>query len=89
MANLGQHGEPELLGILLIAPHLHGGNPVALTRAGCPRTQQARFPAASGSRDDRHLPRRRAIKSYEKVTPIDQRAACRCRLESPGLNAHA
>src|SRR6266545_6075898 len=42
----------------------------------CPRAHQRRLPAASGSRDDRHLPRRRAIEGSEKIAPVDQPGCC-------------
>ena len=67
-----EQGQPELLGILLIALHLDDSKPVRLTRTACPRAQQGRLPAAGRSRDDRHLFRRRAIQSGEKITPVDQ-----------------
>jgi hypothetical protein len=31
-----EDGQPELLGVLLIAPHLDDGQPVPLTRTICP-----------------------------------------------------
>jgi len=56
-----EQGKPELLGVVLVALHPHDGEPVRLTRTACPRAQQRRLPAPGRSRDDRHLPRRRAI----------------------------
>jgi hypothetical protein len=61
---------------LLVALHLHDGEPVRLTRTVGPSAQQACLPAAGRSRDDRHLPRRRAIQSGEKITPVDQPGSC-------------
>jgi hypothetical protein len=72
MTDRAEQGQPELLGILLIALHLHDGEPVRLPRAVGPGAQQRRLPAAGRGRDDRHLPRRRTIQSGEKITPVDQ-----------------
>jgi hypothetical protein len=71
-----EQGQPELLGVVLIALHLHDGEPVLLPRTVGPRAQQARLPAASRSRDDRHLPRRRAIQGSYKITPVNQPGSC-------------
>jgi hypothetical protein len=67
-----EQGQPELLGILLITLHLDDSKSARLTRPVGPRAQQRRLPAAGWSRDDRHLLRRRAIQSGEKITPVDQ-----------------
>ena len=67
-----EQGQPKLLGILLIALHLHEGKPVPLTRTVGPGAQQRRLPAAGRRRDDRHPLRRRAIQSGEKITPVNQ-----------------
>ena len=67
-----EQSQPELLGILLIPLHLHDSKPVRLTGTVGPRPQQRRLPAAGRSRDDRHFLRRRAIKSGEKIIPVDQ-----------------
>ena len=67
-----EQGQPELLGVVLIALHLHEGEPARLARPVRPRAQQRRLPAAGRGRDDRHLPRRRAIQGSEKITPVDQ-----------------
>ena len=72
VADRAEQGQPELLSVALVALHLHDGEPVRLTRTVGPRAQQRRLPAAGRSRDDRHLPRRRAIQSGEKITPVDQ-----------------
>jgi hypothetical protein len=80
-----EQGQPELLGILLIALHLHGGEPVPLTPTAGPGAQQRRLPAAGRSRDDRHLLRRRAIQSGEKITPVDQPESCPSHRQRPAL----
>ena len=48
----------------------------AAARTVGPRAQQRRLPAASRSRDDRHLPGRRAIQGGEKIIPVDQPGSC-------------
>jgi hypothetical protein len=85
MTDRVEHGKPEKLGVLLVALHLYHGKPVPLTRTVCPGTQQRRLPAASRSRDDRHLPRRRAIQSGEKISPVDQPGGCRSHRHRPAL----
>jgi len=67
-----QQSQPELLGIVLAALHLHQGEPARLARTAGPRAQQRRLPAAGRRRDDRHLPRRRAIQGSNKISPVDQ-----------------
>jgi hypothetical protein len=49
-----EQGKPELLGVALVALHLHDGQPVRLPRTVGPGAQQRRLPAAGRSRDDRH-----------------------------------
>ena len=80
-----EQGQPELLGVLLVALHLHDGEPVRLTRPVGPGAQQRRLPAAGRSRDDRHLPRRRAIQGSEKITPVDQPGSCWSHRHRPAL----
>jgi hypothetical protein len=48
------------------------GEPARLPRTAGPGAQQRRLPAASRSRDNRHLPRRRTIQGSDKITPVDQ-----------------
>ena len=84
-----EQGKPELLGVVLIALHLHDGEPVRLTRTVGPSAQQRRLPAARRSRDDRHLPRRRAIQSGEKITPADQPGLCPIHRQEACLGAYA
>jgi hypothetical protein len=67
-----EQGQPEQLSILLVARHRHESDPMRPIRSADPHAQQRRLPAASRSRDDRHLPRRRAIQSGEKIAASDQ-----------------
>jgi hypothetical protein len=77
--------QPELLGVLLIALHLHDGEPARLPRTAGPGAQQRRLPAAGRRRDDRHLPRRRAIQGSDKITPVDQPGSCWSHRHRPAL----
>ena len=52
-----EQGQPELLGVLLVALHLQHGEAARLRRTARPGAQQRRLTAAGRSRDDRHLPR--------------------------------
>ena len=85
MTDRVEQGQPELLGVLLVALHLHDGEPVRLTRPVGPGAQQRRLPAAGRSRDDRHLPRGRAIQRSEKITPVDQPESCPSHRHRPAL----
>src|SRR5258706_1100447 len=67
-----QQGKPESLSIVLVPLHLEDGEPMLLTPTICPGPQQGRLPAAGRSRDDRDLPRRRAVEGSEKISPINQ-----------------
>ena len=67
-----EQGEPELLGVLLVALYLQHGEPARLPGTAGPGAQQRRLPAARLRRDDRHLPRYRAIQGSDQVTPVDQ-----------------
>src|SRR5260370_16421512 len=71
-----EQGQPELLGILLIALHLHDSKPVPLTRPVGPSAQQRRLPAAGRSRDDRHLPRRPPTQTTQKLPPPPPPHSC-------------
>jgi hypothetical protein len=71
-----EQSQPELLGVLLAALHLHEGERVRLTGSASPGAQQRGFPAASRSRDNRHLAGRRAIQGSDKITPVDQPGSC-------------
>jgi hypothetical protein len=72
LADCGEQGKPELLAVLLVASHRHDGEAMRPARTVCPGAQQRSLPAARRGGDDRDLPRRRAIKSSEKITPVDQ-----------------
>ena len=85
LADRAEQGQPELLGVALVALHLQDGEPVRLTRTVGPGAQQRRLPAAGWGRDDRHLPRRRAIQSGEKITPVDQPGSCSSHRQRPAL----
>ena len=85
VTNRAEEGQPELLGVLLIALHLHEGEPARLARTAGPGAQQRRLPAAGRSRDDRHLLRRRTIQSGEKITPVDQPESCPSHRQRPAL----
>src|SRR5580704_12017812 len=80
-----EQGKPELLGVVLIALHMEFGEPVPPPRTVCPRAQQTCLPAASRSRDDRDLPRRRAFQGNYKITPVDQPGSCWSRRQGPAL----
>ena len=80
-----EQGQPELLGVLLIALHLQHGEPVALTLTAGPGAQQRCLPAAGRSRDDRHLPCRGAIHGGEKIAPVNQPASCLSHRQRPAL----
>src|SRR6266516_2055452 len=80
-----EQGQPELLGVLLAALHLHEGEPVRLARSSGPGAQQRRLPAAGRRRDDRHLARRRAIQGSDKITPVDQPGSCWSHRHRPAL----
>jgi hypothetical protein len=71
-----EQGQPELLGVVLVALHLQHGEPVPLPRTVGPRAQQRCLPAAGRSRDDCHPPRRRAIQGSYKITPVNQPGSC-------------
>ena len=61
------------------------GEPVRLARTAGPGAQQRRLPAACRGRDDRHLPRRRAIQGSDKITPVDQPGSCWSHRHRPAL----
>jgi len=71
-----EQAQPELLGVVLAALHLHQREPARRPRPAGPGAQQRRLPAASRSRDDRHHARRRAIQGSNKITPVDQPGSC-------------
>jgi hypothetical protein len=65
--------------------HLQHRETVPLPRTVSPGAQQARLPAAGRSRDDRHLPRHRAIQGSEKTAPVDQPGSCVSHRQRPAL----
>jgi hypothetical protein len=71
-----EQGEPELLGVLLVALHLQHSERARLPGTTGPGAQQRRLPAAGRSRDNRHLPRYRAIQGSDKITSVDQPGNC-------------
>ncbi len=84
-----EQGEPELLGVVLVALHLHDREPVGLARTVGPGAQQRRLSTTGGSRDDRHLRRRGAIQRGEEIAPVDQPGSCRSHLQMPALVGYA
>jgi hypothetical protein len=64
--------EPEMLGIVLVAAHLHAGEPAVPVLTSGPGAQQRRFAAAGRRRDDRHLPRGHAVETSDEIVPGDQ-----------------
>ena len=80
-----EQGEPELVGVLLVALHLQHGESARLTRTASPGAQQRRLPAAGRGRDDRHLARRGAIQGSDKITPVDQPGSCWSHRHRPAL----
>ena len=84
-----EQGQPELLGVVLAALHLYEGEPARLARSAGPLAQQRCLPAAGRGRDDRHLARRRAIQSGDKITPVDQPGSCWSRRQKACLDIHA
>src|SRR5882724_8237576 len=84
-----EDGEPELLGILLVALHLDDCPPVRLTRPLRPGPQQRGLAAACGGRDKRYLGFRRPIEGCEKVSALNQPRSCRNWLSVICLEYHA
>src|SRR5438128_11748038 len=76
MTDRAEQGQPEILGVVLAAVHLQDSVSMTLTGTVGPRAQQRGLPAACRSRDDRDLPRRRAVQGGEKITPVDQPGSC-------------
>ena len=80
-----EQGQPELLGVVLVALHLQHSKSARLPGQAGPGAQQRRLPAAGRSRDDRHLPRRRVIQGSDKITPLDQPGSCWSHRQRPAL----
>ena len=84
-----EDGEPELLGVLLIAPHLDDCQPIRLTRPIRPGPQQRGLAAACGGGDKRYLGFRRAIEGRDKFPALNQPQSCRTRLSAICPKYHA
>ena len=84
-----EDGEPELLGVLLVALHLDDGQPVRLTRPIRPGPQQRRLAAPGGRRDQRYLGFCRAIEGREKFPALNQPRSWRTRLSLTCPRYHA
>ncbi|HEY1625406.1 MAG TPA: hypothetical protein VGG16_16570 [Streptosporangiaceae bacterium] len=78
-----EHGEPELLAVLLVAPHLDDCQPVWLAWPVRPGPQQRGLTAPRGTRDERYPGFRRAIEGCEKLSAPDQPRSCRTGSRSP------
>ena len=75
-----EDGDPELLGVLLVALHLDDCQPIRLTRPICPGPQQRGLAAACGGRDKRYLGFGRTIEGCEKFLALNQLRSRRTRL---------
>jgi hypothetical protein len=84
-----EDGEPELLGVLLVAPHLDDCQPVRLAWPVRPGPQQRALAAAGGGRDKRYLGFRRAIKGREKLPALNQLRSRRIRPSVIRSQCHA
>src|SRR5258708_205544 len=67
-----EQSKPESLSIVLVPSHLEDSEPMLLTGTIRPGAQQGRLAAAGRRRDDRDLPRRRAVEGSEKTGPVNQ-----------------
>jgi hypothetical protein len=84
-----EDGEPELLGVLLVAPHLDDCQPMRLTWPIRPGPQQRGLAAACGGRDKRYLGFRRAIEGRDKFPALNQPQSYRTRLSLICPKCHA
>src|SRR5712672_3296399 len=84
-----EDGDPELLGVLLIAPHLDDCQPIRLTRPIRPGPQQRGLAAACGGRDKRYLGPGRTIEGCEKFLAMNQMRSRRPRLSVICPKCHA
>ena len=71
-----EDGQPELLGVLLIAPHLDDCQPVPLTRTICPGPEQGSLAAARRGGDKCYLRCRRVIEGRKKLSALNQPRSC-------------
>src|ERR1700730_17492199 len=67
-----EDGDPELLGVLLVAPHLDDCQPIRLTRPIRPGPEQRGLAAACGGRDKRYPGFGRTIEGCEKFPARNQ-----------------
>src|SRR5260370_8099893 len=67
-----EDGEPELMRVLLVAPHLNHCQSIPPTGPIRPGPQQRGLAAACGARDKRYLRFRRAIEGPQKLSPLNQ-----------------
>src|SRR5258708_371803 len=84
-----EDGDPELLGVLLVALHLDHCQPIRLTRPIRPGPQQRGLAAARGGRDKRYLGLRAAIEGSEKLPALNQLRSRRTRLSLIRPKRHA
>src|ERR1700691_4000641 len=75
-----EDGEPELLGVPLIALHLDDCQSIRPARPVRPGPQQRGLAAACGGRDQLSLALGRAIEGCEKFPAANQPQGCRTRL---------
>jgi hypothetical protein len=67
-----ENGQPELLGVLLIAPYLDDCQPVRLPRTIGPGPKQGGLAAACGGGDKRYLRCRSSIEGFKKLSALNQ-----------------
>ena len=84
-----EDGDPELLGVLLVAPHLDDCQPIRLTRPIRPGPQQRGLAAACGGRDKRYLGFGRTIERCELCPALNQMRSRRTRLSGICPKCHA
>jgi hypothetical protein len=84
-----EYGEPELLGVLLAAPHLDDCEPIRPTRALCPLPQQRGFSATCRARDERYFRFRGAIEGRDKLPALNEPRSCQTRLAWTCPRCHA
>jgi hypothetical protein len=65
--------EPERLRVVLVAAHLHDGEPTIPGRTFGPGAQQRRLAAAGRRGDHRHLPRGHAVEAGDELVAGNRR----------------
>ena len=85
MTDRVEQGQPELLGVVLIALHLHEGEPVRLARRPAQARSSDVFPLPAGAEMIVTFSRRRAVQGSEKITPVDQPGSCWSHRQRPAL----